>query len=245
MIGTLAARADGPVDVVTGDRDLFQVVDDERQIRVIYTVRGLTKLDVVDEADHRPLPDPGPGLRGLRGAARRPERRAARRARGRGQDRGVADPLVRLPGRHPGRAGQVRGVDPGRAPGEAGGEPGLPDRRRARGPGGHRRAIAPGGRDLPSSPAERPRWRSWGSAGVWARRCTVCATRWPSASQGGPRLQDPDRDQAGVVLGIGRLQARNAAAMARPGSPTPRTAAHSVASPSSSGRSRRSIRPSL
>jgi 5'-3' exonuclease len=50
VIGTLAARADGPVDVVTGDRDLFQVVDDERQIRVIYTVRGLTKLDVVDEA---------------------------------------------------------------------------------------------------------------------------------------------------------------------------------------------------
>jgi 5'-3' exonuclease len=50
VIGTLAAQADVPVDVVTGDRDLFQVVDDERQIRVIYTVRGLTKLDVVDEA---------------------------------------------------------------------------------------------------------------------------------------------------------------------------------------------------
>ena len=47
VIGTLAARARGPVDVVTGDRDLFQLVDDERQIRVIYTVRGLTKLDVV------------------------------------------------------------------------------------------------------------------------------------------------------------------------------------------------------
>jgi 5'-3' exonuclease len=50
VIGTLAAGADVPVDVVTGDRDLFQVVDDERQIRVIYTVRGLSKLDVVDEA---------------------------------------------------------------------------------------------------------------------------------------------------------------------------------------------------
>ena len=49
VIGTLAARADDPVDVVTGDRDLFQVVDDERQVRVIYTVRGLTKFDVVDE----------------------------------------------------------------------------------------------------------------------------------------------------------------------------------------------------
>jgi 5'-3' exonuclease/ribosomal protein S18 acetylase RimI-like enzyme len=50
VIGTLAAQADGPVDVVTGDRDLFQVVDDQRQVRVIYTVRGLTKFDVVDEA---------------------------------------------------------------------------------------------------------------------------------------------------------------------------------------------------
>jgi 5'-3' exonuclease len=50
IIGTLAARADGPVDVVTGDRDLFQVVDDARQVRVIYTVRGLAKLEIVDEA---------------------------------------------------------------------------------------------------------------------------------------------------------------------------------------------------
>jgi 5'-3' exonuclease len=38
VIGTLAARDAGPVDVVTGDRDLFQVVDDARGVRVIYTV---------------------------------------------------------------------------------------------------------------------------------------------------------------------------------------------------------------
>ncbi|HUY52203.1 MAG TPA: 5'-3' exonuclease [Streptosporangiaceae bacterium] len=50
VIGTLTARAGGPVDIVTGDRDLFQLVDDERPVRVIYTARGLTKLDVVDEA---------------------------------------------------------------------------------------------------------------------------------------------------------------------------------------------------
>jgi 5'-3' exonuclease len=50
VIGTLVARADGPVEVVTGDRDLFQLVDDARQVRVIYTARGLSKLDVVDEA---------------------------------------------------------------------------------------------------------------------------------------------------------------------------------------------------
>jgi len=50
VIGTLTARADGPVEIVTGDRDLFQLVDDERQVRVLYTQRGLTKLDVVDES---------------------------------------------------------------------------------------------------------------------------------------------------------------------------------------------------
>src|SRR5690606_25818965 len=32
IIGTLATRADSPVDIVTGDRDLFQLVDDARSI---------------------------------------------------------------------------------------------------------------------------------------------------------------------------------------------------------------------
>ncbi|MBV9380460.1 MAG: flap endonuclease, partial [Streptosporangiaceae bacterium] len=50
IIGTLAARAAEPVDVVTGDRDLFQVIDDARQVRVLYTVRGLGKLEVIEEA---------------------------------------------------------------------------------------------------------------------------------------------------------------------------------------------------
>ena len=50
VMATLAARADGPVDVVTGDRDLFQLVDDARAVRVIYTVRGLQNMDVIDEA---------------------------------------------------------------------------------------------------------------------------------------------------------------------------------------------------
>jgi 5'-3' exonuclease len=50
VIGTLTARASGPVEIVTGDRDLFQLVDDDRSVRVLYTVRGLTNLDVVDEA---------------------------------------------------------------------------------------------------------------------------------------------------------------------------------------------------
>jgi len=50
VIATLAARSADPVDVVTGDRDLFQLVDDARGIRVIYTVRGLLNTDVIDEA---------------------------------------------------------------------------------------------------------------------------------------------------------------------------------------------------
>ncbi len=50
VIATLAARSAGPVDVVTGDRDLFQLVDDARGVRVVYTQRGLLRPDVIDEA---------------------------------------------------------------------------------------------------------------------------------------------------------------------------------------------------
>jgi 5'-3' exonuclease len=50
VIGTLTASATEPVDIVTGDRDLFQLVDDARQVQVIYTVRGLAKADAIDEA---------------------------------------------------------------------------------------------------------------------------------------------------------------------------------------------------
>jgi 5'-3' exonuclease len=50
VIGTLAARDAGPVEVVTGDRDLFQVVDDGRGVRILYTARGLAKLEEIDEA---------------------------------------------------------------------------------------------------------------------------------------------------------------------------------------------------
>ena len=50
VIGTYAAIADGPVDVVTGDRDLFQVVDDNKGVRVLYTARGLAKMQIADAA---------------------------------------------------------------------------------------------------------------------------------------------------------------------------------------------------
>ncbi|MFJ9798759.1 5'-3' exonuclease H3TH domain-containing protein [Streptomyces sp. NPDC101145] len=50
VIGTLAGRAAGPVDIVTGDRDLFQLVDDARGVRVLYPVKGVGTHQVVDEA---------------------------------------------------------------------------------------------------------------------------------------------------------------------------------------------------
>ncbi|WP_378788353.1 5'-3' exonuclease H3TH domain-containing protein [Nonomuraea fastidiosa] len=50
VIGTLAHQASGAVDIVTGDRDLFQLVDDSRPVRVLYTARGIRNLQIVDEA---------------------------------------------------------------------------------------------------------------------------------------------------------------------------------------------------
>jgi len=50
VIGTLATRATVPVDIVTGDRDLFQLVDDARDVRLIYTARGMSNLEIVTDA---------------------------------------------------------------------------------------------------------------------------------------------------------------------------------------------------
>jgi 5'-3' exonuclease len=50
VIATLAVRAQVPVDVVTGDRDLFQLVDDVKPVRIVYTARGVGKAELVDEA---------------------------------------------------------------------------------------------------------------------------------------------------------------------------------------------------
>jgi 5'-3' exonuclease len=50
IIGSLARLWEGPVDIVTGDRDLFQLVDDDHPTRVLYTARGVGNHDVVDAA---------------------------------------------------------------------------------------------------------------------------------------------------------------------------------------------------
>ena len=50
VIGTLATRSRMPVDVITGDRDLFQLVDDSSGVRVIYTGRGMSHLEILTDA---------------------------------------------------------------------------------------------------------------------------------------------------------------------------------------------------
>ncbi|MGN0062962.1 MAG: 5'-3' exonuclease H3TH domain-containing protein [Nocardioides sp.] len=50
VIGTLATGAGMPVDVVTGDRDLFQLVDDAAEVRILYTARGVGRHEKVDNA---------------------------------------------------------------------------------------------------------------------------------------------------------------------------------------------------
>jgi 5'-3' exonuclease len=51
VIASLAAREPGPTDVVTGDRDLFAVVDDTRAVRVVYVGRGVARRELVDGAE--------------------------------------------------------------------------------------------------------------------------------------------------------------------------------------------------
>ncbi len=47
VIGSFATGAPMPVDVVTGDRDLFQLVDDEAGVRVLYIARGVGRHERV------------------------------------------------------------------------------------------------------------------------------------------------------------------------------------------------------
>ncbi|MEU8269559.1 5'-3' exonuclease [Sphaerisporangium sp. NPDC049002] len=51
VIGTYTARAAGQVEIVTGDRDLFQLVNDDQPCRVLYTIKGIRNLQVIDEAE--------------------------------------------------------------------------------------------------------------------------------------------------------------------------------------------------
>ncbi|ADD42844.1 5'-3' exonuclease [Stackebrandtia nassauensis] len=50
VLATLATTTKGPVGVATGDRDLFQLIDDDNDIRVIYFGRGIAKAETLDDA---------------------------------------------------------------------------------------------------------------------------------------------------------------------------------------------------
>ncbi|MFI7544054.1 5'-3' exonuclease H3TH domain-containing protein [Actinoplanes sp. NPDC049599] len=50
VLGTLAATQPAPVEVVSGDRDLYQLVDDTRGTRLLYCGRGVAKLEDSDNA---------------------------------------------------------------------------------------------------------------------------------------------------------------------------------------------------
>ena len=48
VIATLAVREPGPTFIVTGDRDLFQLVDDKRKVKVAYIAKGISQHELVD-----------------------------------------------------------------------------------------------------------------------------------------------------------------------------------------------------
>ena len=82
VMATFAVKEKGPIRVVTGDRDLFQMVDDERDVKIVYLARGISQHDLVDSkwvAEKYGIPgdryalfamfrgDPSDGLPGVRG----------------------------------------------------------------------------------------------------------------------------------------------------------------------------------
>lgn len=82
VMASLAVQEKGPIRIVTGDRDLFQMVDDARDVKVVYLAKGLSQHDLVNRkwiADRYQIPgdrydlfamfrgDPSDGLPGVRG----------------------------------------------------------------------------------------------------------------------------------------------------------------------------------
>ena len=79
VLGTLSARDSGAVDVVTGDRDLFQLIRDDGPVRVLYAVEKLAPYTEQTVAAKYGIPgtgyaefavlrgDPSDGLPGVKG----------------------------------------------------------------------------------------------------------------------------------------------------------------------------------
>jgi len=82
VMASYAEIEPGPIRIVTGDRDLFQLVDDDRDIKIVYLAKGISQHDLVDlkyVADRYAIPgdrydlfamfrgDPSDGLPGVKG----------------------------------------------------------------------------------------------------------------------------------------------------------------------------------
>lgn len=50
VIATFSKNESGPIRIVTGDRDLFQLVDEKKDVKIVYLAKGLTNHDLVDHA---------------------------------------------------------------------------------------------------------------------------------------------------------------------------------------------------
>jgi 5'-3' exonuclease len=48
VIATLSKSERGPIRIASGDRDLFQLVDDEKDVKIVYLAKGLSNHDLVD-----------------------------------------------------------------------------------------------------------------------------------------------------------------------------------------------------
>ena len=48
LMATLSVKQPGPIRIATGDRDLFQLVDDKRDVKVVYLAKGISNHDLVD-----------------------------------------------------------------------------------------------------------------------------------------------------------------------------------------------------
>jgi 5'-3' exonuclease len=48
VMASFAVQQPGPVRIVTGDRDMFQTVDDDRDVAVVYLAKGLSAHELVD-----------------------------------------------------------------------------------------------------------------------------------------------------------------------------------------------------
>lgn len=50
VIATYSKTEKGPIRIITGDRDLFQLVDDKRNVAIAYLAKGISNHDLVDRS---------------------------------------------------------------------------------------------------------------------------------------------------------------------------------------------------